>query len=93
MVRDARMRTQTQARFLVPLLDDASLVPGDRQDYFDGLIRARVMAPFCVQVKIWAQSEALVDVNDQALIGRRFELSDAELATVAPRGERQRPAT
>ena len=86
-VRDARMLTETQARFLAPLFDDAALVPGERQDYFDGLVQERVIGDQVVQVKIWTQDGTIVYSDDQALIGRRFDLSDEELAVFAPGGE------
>lgn len=86
-IRDARMLTETQASFLVPHLGDAALVPGGAQDDLDRIIRNRVISQQVVSVKIWTRDGTVVYSDDTDLVGRRFELSPAELAVFAPGSE------
>jgi signal transduction histidine kinase len=85
-VRDARRITETQARFLAPLLDDAALERGG-QAAFDRIVQARVIGDDVVRVKIWRRDGSIVYSDDEALIGQRFDLSPDEVALFSPGSE------
>lgn len=86
-VRDARVLTETQARFLAPNLGDEALVPGPAQDRLDRIVTERVIGEQVVQVKVWRQDGTIVYSDDAALVGRRYELSADEMAVFAPGSE------
>ena len=78
-IRDARDLTEADARIASPLLTD-ELLAGDgvARHALDRAVHNAVLSDRVVRVKVWAPDGTIVYSDDERLIGRTFELGEAE---------------
>lgn len=87
-ITDARTTTLVKAQTAVePVVVDA-LVTGDpaAMARVDAVVRAQVLEPSLVRVKIWSRDGTVVYSDEPRLVGQRFGLGGEELAAL-DRGE------
>jgi signal transduction histidine kinase len=78
-IRDARTLTNLEATDVIgPVLTDEALVPGQKYDALDKVVRERVLGSHVIRIKIWDRTGRIVYSDDRELVGKRFALGADE---------------